>query len=115
MAGALVAGRGAQPVDRLEHLDHELLELAAALADPGAGAAPVEQGDAELALELGDGLAQRRLRDVQVLARAAQGPVLGHRREVLQLLDPHTVKGIAYHPVAGTGRAVRRSALHLAS
>ena len=30
-------------VDGLEHLDHVLLQLAAAAADPGARAAPVEQ------------------------------------------------------------------------
>ena len=89
VSGQLVAGRGAQPVDGLEHLDHVLLQLAALAADSRPGATAVQEGHAELALQLGDRLAQRGLRDVQLLAGAAQRPVLGDGREVLELFDPH--------------------------
>ena len=76
-------------------------QLAARAADPGAGAVPVEQGDAELPLELADALAERRLGDVQVLAGPAQRAVLHDGREVLQLLHTHV------HPLAGGSCHVR--------
>lgn len=67
----LVAGGDAEPVDGGKDLDHVGQQVAPLAADLRAGPAPVEQGDAELALELGDGLAERRLRDVELLARSA--------------------------------------------
>ena len=89
MRQAGVAGGLPQPVDRLEHLDHGRQQLLPLPADPRAGPAAVEQGDAQLALQLAQRLAQRRLGEVQPLARPAQRPVPGDGREVLQLLDPH--------------------------
>ena len=65
----LVARGRTEPVDGLEHLGHVGEQLAARAVDPGPTAVPVEQGDPELALELADALAERGLRDVQVLAR----------------------------------------------
>ncbi len=85
----LVAGSLAEAVDGLEHLGHVLEQVEPLPTDARAGAPPVEQRGAELLLELGDGLAQGRLRDVHGLAGAPQRPVRGHCREVLQLFDPH--------------------------
>ncbi|UMG93512.1 hypothetical protein [Nocardioides sp. TF02-7] len=86
---ALVAGRGAQPVDRGQHLGHVGEELAPLAADPRPGAPPLEQGDAQLPLQLGDGLAECGLGEVELLAGPAEGAVLRHCGEVLELFDPH--------------------------
>ncbi|UUZ60487.1 hypothetical protein LP418_06290 [Nocardioides sp. B-3] len=58
-------------------------------ADLRSGATAIDEGQAELALELGDRLAERRLGDVQGLAGPAQRPVLGDGCDVLELFDAH--------------------------
>ena len=78
-----------QPVDGVEHLGHVGQQVLALPADPRARAAPVEQRDAELALELAERLAEGGLGQVQRLAGAPQRAVLGDGGEVLQLLDAH--------------------------
>ncbi len=85
----LVTGRLAQAVGSVEDLDDVLQQLAAGLADPGPGAPAVEQGDAELLLELGQRLAEGGLGDVQVLARATQRAVLDDGDDELELLEAH--------------------------
>jgi len=88
-AAALRPRRGAEPVDRVQDVLHAAQQLTALDADPGARAPAVEERDPELTLELRDRLAQRGLRDVQVLARTPQGPELGDGGDVLELLDAH--------------------------
>ena len=85
----LVARGLAEPVDGVEHLGHVGQQVLALAADPGPRAAPVQQRDAELALQLAERLAQGRLGQVQRLAGAAQRAVLGDGGEVLQLFDAH--------------------------
>lgn len=85
----LFAGELAQPpggVDRAEHVGHQ---LAAGLADLRPRAAAVEDLDAKLALEVADALAQRRLREVQLLGGPAKGAELGDGGDVFELLDSH--------------------------
>jgi hypothetical protein len=49
----------------------------------------VEQRDAELALQIGDRLGQRGLRDVEVLRRPAETVVIDDGEEVLELQRVH--------------------------
>ena len=49
----------------------------------------MEQLDAELPLEVGDRLRQRRLRDVQVLGRPAEAVVIHDGEEILELPRVH--------------------------
>ncbi len=86
---AAVAGRCSELVHGVEDGGHVGQQLAAVARDPGAGASAVQQGDAELALQLGEGLAQCGLGDVEVLAGASQRAVSGDGGEVLELLDAH--------------------------
>ncbi len=91
-----LAPRGrAQPVGGVQDLDDPGEQSRAGGVDAGPGPVPVQQRHAELALELGDRLAQRRLRDVQLLSGAPQRSVLADRPDVLQLLQPHGASSIS--------------------
>ncbi|RYY88844.1 MAG: hypothetical protein EOO24_33810, partial [Comamonadaceae bacterium] len=61
------------------------VEGLAGLGDRHARAAAVEQLHAQLFLQLGDLLAQRRLRDEHLQRGARQAAAVGHRQEVLEL------------------------------
>jgi hypothetical protein len=74
-----------------QHLAGRLHELASGRAENHRAADPVEQLDPELALEVGDGLGQRRLREVQVLCRPPEPVVIDDGQEVLELPRIHAL------------------------
>ena len=57
--------------------------------DPARG--PVQQGDAELGLELADLLGQRRLGHVQPFGGPPEVPLLGDGHEVAQVAELHAL------------------------
>nr|WP_256862531.1 hypothetical protein [Microbispora sp. GKU 823] len=85
----LLVGRAAQAVHRLQHAVDVRQQLAALVADGGAGPASLQEIDAEFPLQVAHGLAQRRLGQVQVVGRPAERAEAGHRTDVLELLDAH--------------------------
>lgn len=84
-----VAGGGPQPVDRVEYVGDVLEQVPSGVTDFGPGPVPVQECDAELALQFADGFAQRGLGDVQTFAGATQRSVLADGDEVLELFDSH--------------------------
>jgi hypothetical protein len=84
----LVSG-GAQALGGLDHVEQVRQQLASLGADGGAGALTVEDVDPELGLQLAHGLAQRGLRDVQLLGGAPERSEARDRSCVFDLLDTH--------------------------
>ena len=72
-----------------QHLTRRCDQLAPGGAEDDAAADPMEQLNPELALEIGDRLGERGLRDMQLLCGPAEAVVIDDRQEVLELPRVH--------------------------
>ncbi len=84
-AARRVTGRGHRRVDVIEGAPAVLGQGLAGGGQADRPAAAVDQLDPDYRLELANLLAQRGLRDVQALGRAAEIQLFGHRGEVAQM------------------------------
>ena len=84
-----VGDAGARVLGEAQDLIGVALEQPAGLGQPHAPAQALEQRLAQLAFELGDLLAERRLRHVTGLGGARHVAVLGHLGEVTKLMHLH--------------------------
>src|SRR5579875_242918 len=85
----LLVGGGAQALGGLDHVEQVRQQLASLGANGGAGALAIEDVHPQLGLELAHALAQRGLRDVQLLGGAPERSEARDRGRVFDLLYAH--------------------------
>jgi Luciferase-like monooxygenase len=102
----LIVRHLAQAVDGVDHGDYVGEELATLVGHLGSGPSPLEEIHAELALEVPDRGAERRLGDVQFLGCSAERAQPRDGCDVLELLASHAntifsikLVGKAYHAI----------------
>ena len=78
-----------QTVDRVDHAGDVGEQLLPVRGEAGARAAPLEDVDSELALEVAHRLRQRGLGDVQLVGSPAEGAEAGDGGDVFELFGAH--------------------------